>query len=155
MHRIATCGVLLVYSTALAFAVGQGASGPGPAASEKEALDQLLADFAAITARLDVDAAERLFLPPDGTAAGENRQAHLTELRKDWTRARESGAIAGPSVQFANTRTTVRADTRVILAEMRISGAGTTDSQVSEVEFVVALTKDGWKIVSMNAGSAR
>ena len=147
MHRIFTCGVLFVCSAALAFAFGQGAAGPGEA-TETDAFDRLLADFAAITAKLDVDAAEKLFVPPDSTAAGQNRQAHLTELRKDWKRAKESGASAGPSVQFINPRTIIRAD-------MRISGPGANDSQVSEVEFIVALTKDGWKIVSMNTGPAR
>jgi hypothetical protein len=143
MRRTFTCGALLVCSTVLAFAVAQEPPKP-EVATEKDALDRLLTDFAAATAKLDIDKAEKLFLPPDDTAAGKNRQAHLSELRKDWKRAKESGANAGPSVQFKNTK-------KIIRTQMLIGGpGGPQERQVSEVEFTVAFTKDGWKIVSMD-----
>lgn len=73
------------------------------AANKKDALDQLLTDFAAASAKLDIEKAEKLFVSPDDTPAGKNRQGHLSELRKDWKRAKEGGANEGPSVQFKNT----------------------------------------------------
>lgn len=145
MRRLFGCGVLVVCSAVLGCALGRGPARPA-AAIETDAFDRLLADFAAATAKLDVPGAERLFLAPDGTAAGQSRQGHLTELRKDWTRARGSGADAGPSVQFINV-------SKIIRAEMRINRPGDSQrAQVQEVEFVVASTTDGWKIVSMNTG---
>jgi hypothetical protein len=143
MRRTLTCGALLfVCWTVLAFAFAQEADKPG-AAMKKDPLDELLAEFAAATGKLDIERAERLFLPPDDTPAGKNRRAHLSELRKDWKRAKESGAKGGPSVQFKNTK-------KVIRTQMVISGpGGPKEGQVSEVEFTVAFTKDGWKIASM------
>jgi hypothetical protein len=146
MRRIFVCGILLVCSGALGMGIAQG-----PARSdttiETDAIDRLLADFAAATANLDIVGAERLFLPPDGTAAAENRQNHIAELREDWARARNSGASAGPSVQFTNTR-------KVVHSQMRISGPGAGDGEVTDVEFVIAFTRDGWKIVSMKTGES-
>ena len=142
MRRILTCGAFLVCSTVLAFAFAQEPEKPG-VTIKKDALDELLADFAAATAKLDIAKAETLFLAPDDTAAGQNRQGHLSELRKDWKRAKESGVKEGPSVQFKNTK-------KVIRTQMHIRGpGGPKEGDVSEVEFTVVFTKDGWKIVSM------
>ncbi len=144
MRRTLICGTaLIVCSTMLVFAFGQKAEKQG-AAVKKDPLDALLADFAAATAKLDIEKAERLFLSPDETPAGKNRQAHLTELRKDWKRAKASGAKEGPSVQFKNTK-------KILRTQMVIRGpGGPKKGQTSEVEFSVALTEDGWKIVSMD-----
>ena len=142
MRRTFTCGALFVCSI-LAFAVAQEPLTPEVVA-EKDALDRLLTDFAAATAKLDIDNAEKLFLPPNNTAAGKNRESHLSELRKDWTLAKESGANVGPSVQFKNTN-------KIIRTEMLIGGpGGPQEGQSRKVEFTVAFTKDGWKIVSMD-----
>jgi hypothetical protein len=148
MGKIYTCCALFICSAALAFGFAQQPATSG-AVTEADALDRLLTDFATATATLDVAGAESLFLPPDDTADGRNRQANLSELRKDWQRARESGASVGPAVQFRNVQKIVRAD-------MLINGpGGPKEGTVSEVEFTAAFTKDGWKIVSMTAGPTR
>jgi len=143
MRKTLTCvTLLLVCSTVLAFEFAQEPEKQG-APVKKDPLDELLADFTAATGKLDIERAERLFLPPDDTPGGKNRQAHLSELRKDWNRAKESGAKEGPSVQFKNTK-------KVIRTQMVISGpGGPKEGYSSEVEFTVAFTKDGWRIVSM------
>ena len=105
---------------------------------------RVLADFSAATSKLDVVKAERLFLPPDETPAGQNRQVYLTELRKDWKRLKASGVKEGPSVQFKNTK-------KVLLTQMVIhSPDAPKKGETREVAFTVALTEDGWKIVSMD-----
>lgn len=150
MGKRLTCAVLFfACSAALALALAAGPQKPG-VAIRRDALDQLLADLAAATSKLDIAKAERLFLPPDDTPAGENRQGHLSEMRKDWKRARESGAAQGPSVRFKNTR-------KVVLTQMVIRGPGgpREGQAVHEVEFTVAFTQDGWKIVSMEEQRAR
>jgi hypothetical protein len=149
MRRILTCGALLfVCWTVVAFAFAQEPGKLG-AAVKNDPLDRLLAEFATATGRLDIERAERLFLPPDDTLAGKNRRTHLSELRKDWQRAKESGEEEGPAVQFKNVK-------KVIRTQMVISGpGGPREGEVIESEFTVASTRDGWKIVSMEMEVAR
>jgi hypothetical protein len=109
-------------------------------------LDKLLADMAAATAMFDVEKAEQLFLPPDDTPAGKNRQGHLAEIRKDWKRAKEAGAKAGPRLQFKNTKKVIRTQLAV--------GDG-AKQQTSEVEITVAFTDQSWKIVSLETNRGK
>ncbi len=84
-------------------------------------------------------------MSPDKTAAGNNRQVNLTELRKDWKRAKASRAKEELSGQFKNTK-------KILRARMVVHGSGASKKgETSEVEFTVALTEDGWKIVSTEA----
>ena len=65
MRRTLICGAFVSISAiVLAFAFAEEFEKPS-ATIKKDPLDQLLADFTAATAKLDIEKAERLFLPPD------------------------------------------------------------------------------------------
>jgi hypothetical protein len=109
-----------------------------PQSVVKDPLDKLLDNFADACAQLDIEKAEHLFVSPDETPAGKNRHANLAELRKDWKQAK-----AGLSTKFKNAKKTIRTD-------MVIAGPGVSEKgETVHVEFEVALTGEGWKIVSM------
>lgn len=115
----------------------------------RDPLDKLLAEFAAASEALDIEKAERLFLPPDETPAGVHRQALLAEMRKDWGRARESDAERGPVVRFEDTQ-------KIIRTQMTVESPGETGrTQARPMEFTVRFTDEGWKIVSMRPLRAR
>jgi hypothetical protein len=135
----------VVFACSFAISVFSQEAGK-PAVSDADPLDRLLADFAAAVGKFDVEAAEKLFLPPDNTPDGQNRQGHISELRKDWTRAKAEGS-QGLQVEFTNTRKVIRTD-------MRVSLPG-GPKETSGMEFVVELTRDGWKIASMNERGGR
>ncbi len=122
------CGVFV------AVAVAQDAERENLAA---DPVETLLADFVAAVYDLDVEKAESLFLPPDKSPAGKNRQSHIAEIKKDWTRAQKH-----LSVEFRDTRKIVQ--TTMVVRE------NDAKPESVPVEFVVAFTKQGCKIVSMN-----
>jgi hypothetical protein len=114
-----------------------------PQSVVKDPLDKLLDNFADACAQLDIEKAVHLFVSPDETPAGKIRHANLAELRKDWKRAKDQGAKAGLSTKFKNAKKTIRTD--MVIAGFGVSEKGET----VHVEFEVALTGEGWKIVSM------
>ena len=92
-------------------------------------------DFASAVSSLDAQKAEALFLVPDSTPDGTNRQAHIQEMRKDWTRVAAQGKKM--TANFTNT---------VILVRTQMKGEESTGQPM---EFKVAFTKEGLKIVAM------
>ena len=143
MTRTLTClTFLFVCWTTLPFVFAEETDQPKTSVMT-DPLDRVLAELAAAAGTFDVERAEKLFLPPDETAEGKNRQAHLAEIRKDWSRAKEGGAKEGISVRFENAK-------KILRTQMVVSGPGSTEeAERMDVELTVTLTKDGWKIVSM------
>ena len=102
-------------------------------------VDRMLKDFAAAVSALDAQKGEALFLPPDDTPDGKNRQGHLREMKKDWGKARERGQQM--TVEFRNVVIVVRADMSM--------GGHEAEREPIPVELKVALTKEGCEIVAM------
>ena len=66
--------------------------------STSMSIDQLLTDFDHAIRTANVGSMERLFLPPDDSANGQNRQSNLMELRKDWKETK-----SGPPIELNAT----------------------------------------------------
>ena len=103
------------------------------------AVDQMLKDFAAAVSTSDARKAEGLFVPPDDTLDGKNRQDHIREMKKDWKRSKERGQKM--TVEFTNTV--------IIVRTKMLAGGDEGEAQPIPLEFKVALTKDGCKILAM------
>jgi len=135
--------VVLIYLgvaclTGFALSKADGARQVDEAAFESP-VDRMLKDVSAAISTLDVQKAEALFLPPDNTADGKNRQNHILEMKKDWKEAKERGQKM--TVDFRNTVTIVRTEMFAVEEE--------TEAEPITVELKVTFTKDGCKIVSM------
>lgn len=78
---------------------------------------------------------ERLFLAPDATEDGRNRQSHLDEIRKDW-----ADIASGPPVKLNPKRAVIHID----MDELNPDGA--PGGHISKMELKVVLTGDGWRI---------
>lgn len=101
-------------------------------------IDQLLTDFDHAIKTADVGTMERLFLPPDDSTDGQNRQSNLTELLKDWKETQ-----SGPPIELDATNA-------VITLQMTDLGPeGPPTPRVSKIELNLIRTDDGWRIESM------
>ena len=90
---------------------------------------------------------EALFLPPDETADGKNRQQHIREIRKDWSTGKHKEKMI---VEFKKTQTLVHKGETLVRTEMSVSGSGGLPSVSGEpLEFKVVFTSDGCKIAAM------
>ena len=106
----------------------------------KDTISGFLKDFSDACSTQDIRKMESLFLPPDNTPEGENRNTQIEEMRKDWSQAKDSSQQV--SVEFTHTVILVHA-----LMEMH-TGKGTLAT--IPVELKLSLDEDGYKIVSMN-----
>lgn len=101
-----------------------------------KSVDQLLNEFATNVSKLDVKQMRTIFLPPDTTPDGKNRQKHLHEMERDW-----SSGHKGFTVAFKNSAITIK--TTMVVNRGK-------ESESVPVEFKIVKTKDGYKIASMN-----
>lgn len=129
----------LITVCAISFALADAQDTKKDNGVDESPVDQMLRDFASAVSNLDAKQAEALFLAPDDTPDGKNRQSHLQEMKKDWKRAGEREQKM--TVIFKDTVTTVR-------TEMLIGG-DEAEAEPIPVEFKVVFTKDGCKIVAM------
>ena len=81
---------------------------------------------------------ERLFLAPDATEDGRNRESNLAELRKDWT-----GTASGPPVKLNPKRAVIYIDMDDLDPD------GPPGGHISKIELKVIDTDDGWHIEAM------
>lgn len=106
--------------------------------STSMSIDQLLTDFDHAIRTANVSSMERLFLPPDDSANGQNRQSNLRELRKDWKETQ-----SGPPIELDATNA-------VITLQMTdLDPDGPPTPRVSKIELNLIRTDDGWRIESM------
>jgi len=103
-----------------------------------DSIDRLLEQFDAAIASANVKQLEALFLPPDKTENGRNREANLAEARKDWTDAK-----SGPPVNLIPTRALIHIDMENLDPDSPIG------ARISKVELEVVSTDDGWRIEAM------
>jgi len=105
----------------------------------QDPVSSMLDSFADAVVARDMRKAESLFLPPDDTPDGKNRERHIEEMKKDWSRATQRDPFA--AVKFKNT--TVLVHTQMVLVGKEAKPA------VIPVEFKVSFGEDGYKIVAM------
>ena len=79
-----------------------------------------------------------LFLAPDESEDGRNRQSNLTELRKDWKIAK-----SGPPIELEPKQAVIRVEMNDLDPD------GPPGGHVSEIEIKVLRTNDGWRIATM------
>jgi len=114
--------------------------GQGKLPTQQDPVGKMLRDLARAYTSYDAKLATSLFLPPDGSPDGKARAKHIQELEKDFKRNKGKQE----KVAIAIRNTVVLVQTEVFLHErverkpMRIP-----------LEFKVAFTKDGCKIVSL------
>ncbi len=101
-------------------------------------IDQLLTDFGHAISTANVDSMEQLFLPPDDSTDGQNRQSNLRELRKDWKERQD-----GPPIKLD----VVSAVIKLQMTDQDPDGPPTPRG--SEIELKIVRTDDGWHIESM------
>lgn len=101
-------------------------------------LDNLLSQLDGAIASADVEKMERLFLAPDASENGRNRESNLAELRKDW-----AGAASGPPVKFNPKRAVIHIDMDDLDPD------GPPGGHISKIELKVIHTDDGWRIEEM------
>lgn len=101
-------------------------------------IDQLLTNFDHAIRTANVSSMERLFLPPDDSTNGQNRQSNLTELRKDWKQTQ-----SGPPIKLDATNAVIK------LQMTDLDPDGPKTPRVSEIELMLVRTDDGWRIESM------
>ena len=104
-----------------------------------DAVSTMLREFEAAVSVFDVEKAQKLFLPPDDTPDGKNRQKHFDEMRKDWSRAKEKNEKV--TVEFKNVVILVRAE--------MFPGGVKPEAKVTPVELKIKLTREGCRIVAM------
>ena len=102
------------------------------------ALDQFLHDFNNAIASSDVKGMEQLFLAPDDTADGMNRQENLTELQKDW-----GNSESGPPIELTTTSAVITLDMTDLDPE------GPPTPRVTKLELNLVHTETGWRIQTM------
>ncbi len=101
-----------------------------------DSIDGLLEQFDAAIASANVKKLEALFLPPDKTENGRNREANLAEARKDWTDAK-----SGPPVNLIPKRALIHIDMENLESPI--------GARISKIELEVVSTDDGWRIEAM------
>jgi hypothetical protein len=101
-------------------------------------IDELLSSFRDAIASADTKRMEDLFLVPDATEDGQNRQANINEFRKDWAEIEK-----GPPVVF-------NAKDAVIHIEMDdLDPDGPPGGHVTTIELKIVYTDHGWRIRAM------
>jgi hypothetical protein len=110
-------------------------------------VDEMLKELATAISELDTKRAKALFLPPDETPDGKNREGHLREMEKDWKRAKERKEKI--TVAFKNTVSTTENTVTTVRTEMFVGG-DEAEAEPMPVEFRVVITKEGCRIVAMN-----
>lgn len=79
-----------------------------------------------------------LFLEPDDSADGMNRQANLTEIRKDWRNAQ-----SGPPIELETASAVITLD----MTDRDPDGPPTP--RVTKLELKLVRTETGWRIQTM------
>ena len=103
----------------------------------------LLDTFAEAAANQSTETMIGLFLPPDETPAGLNRKHHIDEIEKDWPNVPPSMSM---TVSFMN----VSFDNESLLKADMVVANAKDGKQTIPVRFKVRLSKNEWKIVSMD-----
>ena len=109
---------------------------------ETPPIQTLLDTFSQAVANRNTESMINLFMAPDDTPEGQNRQNHIDEMKKDWANA------SGPAmaISFSNVKFDNESD---LEADMIVAGSSTDNPGIT-VKFKVCLVNNEWKIVSMN-----
>jgi hypothetical protein len=107
---------------------------------ETPPVESVLDIFGDAVATLDTESMISLFLAPDDTPEGLNRQKNIDEIRKDWANA---SAANGMRIAFENIQFDIKAD-------MIISGGEAVGNEKTPVNLNVVLVNNEWKIETMN-----
>ena len=109
---------------------------------ETPPIQTLLDTFSEAVANRDTESMIGLFMAPDDTPEGQNRQNHIDEMKKDWAKASGSAkAISFSNIKFDNESN--------LEADMSVVGSS-TNSKAITFKFKVCLLNNEWKIVTMN-----
>ena len=105
-------------------------------------IQTLLDTFSEAVATRNTESMIGLFVAPDDTPEGQNRQKHIDEMKKDWANASAPAmAISFSNVKFDNESN--------LEADMSAVGSS-TESNAITFKFKVCLLNNEWKIVTMN-----
>lgn len=107
-----------------------------------DSIDRMLQDFASATYAQDIQKAEALFLPPDETADGKNRQQHIREIRKDWASGEHKEKLI---IEFKKRQVLVRNEETFVRTEMSVPGYGPD----MLLEFKVVFINNDCRIAAM------
>ena len=108
--------------------------------NETKTLDGLLREFDDAIASADIEKMESLFLPPDGTEDGRNREANLAEARKDWAKTE-----SGPPIKLIPKRAIIQIDME------SLDPNGPPAGHTSKIELKTVYTDDGWRVETMRS----
>jgi hypothetical protein len=109
---------------------------------ETPPIQTLLDTFSEAVANRNIESIIGLFVAPDGTPEGQNRQNNIDEMKKDWANASKPAmAISFSNVKFDNESH--------LEADMSVADASVGNARAT-MKFEVRLLNNEWKIVTMN-----
>ena len=135
MRKIAIISVVFLAIPVIAVATG---SIFDIKTGEFMSIDELLSNFGEAIPSADSERMQHLFLTPDSTDDGKNREAIVNEFRKDWADRNN-----GPPV-------TLRPKSAVVYIEMDdLDPDGPPGGRTSTIELKLEHTEHGWQIAAM------
>ena len=106
---------------------------------ETPPIQTLLDTFSEAVANRNTESMIGLFVAPDGTPEGQNRQNNIDEMKKDWTNVSEPAmAITFSNVKFDNE------------SHLEADMSASVGNETETMKFEVRLLNNEWKIVTMN-----